>query len=125
MTCILDQRKTSIFMHTAPYSPPLNLSGVVLDSTSITLRWLPPPSDLFNGNLRYYHVMISDPYQETVHESLVYSDSLEVTVGELHPHYVYECSVTAVTVDEGPSASLQLQMLEDSKFAQYKYSIFF
>ena len=65
--------------------------------------------------------MISDPHQETVHDSLVYS--LEVTIGRLHPHYIYECSVTAITVGEGPPASLQLQMLEDSKFiAEYLIS---
>lgn len=98
----------------APYSPPQNLSGVALDSVSITLSWLPPHAHLTNGILRYYHVLISDLTATQVYDTLVDGDSLQVVVSDLHPYYQYECTVTAVTIDEGPTSRVWIQTLEDS-----------
>lgn len=99
----------------APYSQPQNLSGASLSSTSISLHWVPPPDHLINGVLRYYHVLISDPAQAIEYDSLVDGEVLEVFVDNLHPNLLYDCSVTAVTVDDGPSSSLQILTLEDGE----------
>ena len=34
------------------------------------------------------------------------SDAVESTVGPLHPYYTYTCTVSAVTVGEGPPSEL-------------------
>lgn len=97
----------------APYSHPQNLSGVAVGPTSIVLHWLPPPSHLINGILRYYHIHISDPSGRAVHNHLLDGDSLEASVNQLHPYFLYNCSVAAVTVDDGPISSLQILTPED------------
>ena len=100
----------------APYSSPQNLSAASLTSTSITLQWLPPPDHLLNGIIRYYHILISDPTEVTVHDSLVDGGELEVFVDDLHPYFLYNCSIAAVTVEDGPPSSIQILTLEDGEF---------
>lgn len=97
----------------APYGPPQNCSVISLSSKSIQLSWLSPHTHLINGVVRFYRVLVSGPSEETVYDRHVGANSLEVTVSDLHPHYLYQCKVAAVTVEEGPSSTLQIQTLED------------
>ena len=94
---------------------PQNMSALALSSTSILLSWMPPQRDLINGVLRYYHVLITDLHGEVVYDALVNEDSLDTDVSSLYPYSVYNCSVAAVTVEDGPSTEVQVQTLEDSK----------
>ena len=105
----------SISKYTAPYSPPQNCSAKALSSTTITLTWLQPESNSINGVLRYYHVAVDDPSGYNVHNHLVDHEMLNTTVDGLHPYYLYNCTVTAVTVDKSPPASVLIKTLEDSK----------
>lgn len=109
--------KSNALLYTlaAPYSHPQNLSGAALSSTRISLRWLPPPTHLINGILRYYHILITDPAGANVHNSLLDGNLLDLLVDGLHPYYTYNCSVTAVTVGDGPSSVLQIQTMQDGK----------
>ena len=104
-----------LIVYAAPYSSPQNLSAASLTSTSITLHWLPPPDHLLNGIIRYYHILISDPTEVTVHDSLVDGGELEVFVDDLHPYFLYNCSIAAVTVEDGPPSSIQILTLEDGE----------
>ena len=100
---------------TAPYDTPQNVSAAVQGSTSIVLSWLPPQSDLINGVLRYYHVLVTDFSGTVVYDMLLDEDSLEALVLGLQPYSEYRCTVTAVTVEEGPSAAIEIRTLEDGK----------
>ncbi len=106
---------------TAPYHHPQNLSLTALDSTSIRITWEPPPRDLINGVLRYYHVTVYNIINLSVYNELIDADSrLDVIVNELHPYYSYNCTVAAVTVAEGPLTSAVVMTLEDGKQAVIK-----
>ena len=115
MSLLPQYRLIQTLLHTAPYSHPQNLSGVAVSPTSIVLHWLPPPSHLINGVLRYYHILISDPSGRSIHNRLVDGNLLEASVNQLHPYYLYNCSVAAVTVDDGPISSLQILTPEDGE----------
>ena len=87
------------------YSPgpthhPLNLIGVVLNSTSFLLTWSPPPAEHHNGKITEYRVNVTERMT-----GRTYSFSTVITrliVTELHPYFLYECVASAVTVAEGP-----------------------
>lgn len=100
---------------TAPYSHPQNFSAVATSSTSITLTWLPPPAHLINGVLRYYHLLISNSAGENFRDILLDQNLLEVLIEGLQPYFQYNCTMAAVTVEEGPLTSVQIQTLEDSE----------
>ena len=86
-------------------------------STSVDLSWSPPPTEHHNGVIRQYTVRIV--VQDT---GKIYSYStaqLSITVGDLHPYYTYNFSISAVTVAPGPySEPLVVQTLPDSKSAK-------
>ena len=86
-------------------------------STSVDLSWSPPPTEHHNGVIRQYAVRIV--VQDTGN---IYSHStaqLSITVGDLHPYYTYNFSISAVTVAPGPySEPLVVQTLPDSKSAK-------
>ncbi len=91
------------------------MSAVAQGSTSISLSWLPPQDDLINGVLRYYRILVSDPLERAVYDALVDGDSLVISVPDLHPYSEYLCTVAAITVETGPSATVKVQTLEESK----------
>ena len=39
--------------------------------------------------------------------------SMSIVVSTLHPYYTYKCTVSAVTIGNGPVASLVIQMPEE------------
>ena len=67
---------------------------------SIQLTWDPPPLYQQNGFITSYFLNITE--RET---GLVFTRSttdLQISLTNLHPYYVYECRVAAVTVAQGP-----------------------
>ena len=106
-----------ILSNAAPYSSPRNVSAVILGSTSVSLTWLPPQIDLINGVLRYYHVLVSDLSEKAVYDILEDGNSLEALVPGLQPFSVYHCMVAAVTISDGPPATVVIQTSEDSTLA--------
>ena len=89
-----------MFPATAPYSPPLNVSGISISSMSILLFWSPPPLSEQNGIIAYYRVNITEV--ETGNDISLLSPDTFITVSFLHPFYTYIFVVSAVTVTEGP-----------------------
>lgn len=99
----------------APSAAPSNLSGSAVNSTHISLSWEPPADDQINGRVRSYLISVREvetDTQFTLEAGLVQ----EYTIGSLHPYYLYECSVTAVTISPGPYTDvLAIRMEQDGK----------
>ena len=103
------------YLHTsAPTRPPQNLIGTSPTPSTLSLSWSPPPTDEQNGVIRSYKITVVN--QETG-SSLTYSTTgTSYFLGELHPHYSYNYSVAAHTVETGPTSSIIVQQPEDSKY---------
>ena len=86
----------------APSSPPTNVHFDNVTSTSFTLFWTAPPPESHNGFIRHYTVHCLEHDTEQTLQSISYST--ERVVDSLHPFYSYTCSVSAVTVIDGPSS---------------------
>ena len=90
---------------------PANLTGLAQDSTTILLRW-DQPSGAHNGIIREYRVNLTE--QETGVVTQLTSATTDLLVGNLHPDYTYQWTVTAFTVAEGPySITSSVRTLED------------
>lgn len=99
---------------TAPSSAPTLLSSSVIDSQTIELFWAPPQSVDHNGIIREYNVNILEV--ETDIEFYHVISSTFIVVSSLHPDYMYEWSVAAVTVSTGPySYTLNITTPENGK----------
>ena len=84
-------------------------------SDSISLTWDAPPHISQNGIISQYVIRILE--NDTGITTLYYSNTTTMTVNDLHPYYVYKCSVAAETVDIGPyTAVFTLQLDEDCKY---------
>jgi len=82
-------------------------------STSITLSWSPPPYEETNGIIQYYTLMIVELDTNTTLPP-IQSNTTEFTVFNLHPHYLYQCSVAAYTTEIGPfSPPITTQLLQN------------
>ena len=94
-----------------PRTPPLNVSGTVLNSSSIVLNWNPPDVEDQNGIVRYYVVNVTEVQTANVFEFTANATGLSIT--SLHPAYTYEITVSAATIGPGPfSPALTLQTAE-------------
>ena len=103
-----------MFTHAVPSVPPSNVNGYVIDSTSISLSWEPPPQERQNGVVTGYLVNITEV--ETGNTSQLYTSSTSITLSSLHPSYTYICSIAAVTIGPGPfSPNITLQVFEAGK----------
>ena len=96
----------------------MNLTGQVVDSTTVSLSWNPPPPETQNGVIRKYIIEATetDTDREYVWESI----SNNIVIHSLHPFYTYEFIVAAYTVERGPfSYIVTLQTSQDGK-ANYR-----
>lgn len=91
--------------HTVPFAAPLNLSGAVIDSRTLSFTWEEPPEEYHNGIIREYHLNITEV--DTGREFQVVSTTTLISVSSLHPHYTYQWAVSAFTVGEGPFSPSQ------------------
>ena len=83
-----------------PRAPPLNVSGSVVNSSTIVLNWNPPDVDDQNGIVRYYVVNVTELQTGSIFQFTANATSLTVT--SLHPAYTYEITVSAATIGPGP-----------------------
>ena len=98
----------------APSGPPLGLSAVAQDSRTLELSWGPPAEENRNGIVRKYNITVLTRDGDGETRSITTMQTRE-TVPNLHPHYTYVCTVLAITVSAGPSASVSAQLPEDSE----------
>lgn len=90
---------------------PLNITEEERGATSFRISWLPPPEEHHNGVIQHYAVNITEV--ETGRKLHFTTESTQITVTDLHPYYIYNCSVSAVTVAESPhSANIGVQTRE-------------
>ena len=104
-----------MFSCIVPVGPPLNFTVRTVDPRSLELNWNPPAADLQHGIIRGYNIRVFT--RETMREQnfTVFDRVTELTVNNLHPFYTYECSIVAVTIGPGPSASVTSQLPQDGK----------
>lgn len=106
-----------MFSIIAPTSPPVSVQGSSTDSTTITLTWMPPPAEFHNGIVREYLINITE--LETGRKFQQMSSTTSASLVMLHPYYVYQIAIAAVTVSAGPySEALDLRTLEDGTYIQ-------
>ena len=91
-----------VVMDTAPSSAPQSVNVTALTSTSLYISWDPPSLDTQNGIITEYRINITE--RETGNVISFISFNTFISVQFLHPHYTYECVVSAVTIAEGPSS---------------------
>ena len=85
---------------TVPTGAPSNLTAPRTITNSLSLSWNPPRFDLQNGVIRYYIIYITDVTNNTSWEET--SNTTRITIYDLQPFFVYNCSVAAFTVGVGP-----------------------
>ena len=94
-----------------PSFAPVDVSGSAVSPVSIILTWSPPPEGTQNGIIRMYSVRVLEVETGTFILHNVTEASLALS--SLHPYYMYQCSVAAVTVGTGPfSDVLSIQTYE-------------
>ncbi len=81
--------------------------------STLLLSWGPPPSDLQNGIIREYQINITELATGIVRTDA--ANHLSYLQNELRPYYMYECTVSAVTVGEGPPAMIRVQQPQDGE----------
>ena len=89
-----------LMFYLAPSAPPTNLNGYAIDHTSLYFEWEPPQLYQQNGVVVQYLVNVTERETGLMFQRI--TTQLNITLMSLHPDYVYECSVSAVTVAEGP-----------------------
>ena len=62
--------------------------------------WEPPPLYLQNGVITQYIINVTE--RETGFTFQYTTPNLQIQIPDLHPDYIYECRVSAVTIAEGP-----------------------
>ena len=88
----------------------------VISSTEILLMWQPPASEIQNGLVRLYIVIVFEVQTNTNYSYTVTSEDPALQMESLHPYYDYVCSVTAVTIGPGPyTSSLTVRTFEDGE----------
>ena len=99
-----------MYLRTAPDEPPQITDGSFVNSTSIQVSWEPLLEENLNGMLRNYIIRIND----SVSQNMTTND-LSITIAGLDKYTLYEVQVSAVTVAEGPSASVLVRTDSDGK----------
>lgn len=94
----------------APQSP----SATIRDSRGIVCSWSPPPLEHQNGRIVEYKINVTEVITGRVFVRV--STSTSLVIGSLHPDYIYQWVVTAVTIGVGPyTNSSNIRTPEDGK----------
>ena len=115
---VCSEKKTvfrmDLISFSAPASPPTNITGRAVDSTTIVLTWSPPQPRYQNGIIRNYTISVNE--QNTGRQFSLVSDDTHETLSSLHPSYIYLISISAVTIGGGPySTQIAIQTEEYCK----------
>ena len=95
----------------APSAPPQNLRHIAITATSVTLNWQPPPEEDWNGLIRFYYMFVTE--LESGRSFTLNSTATSYRIENLHPFYLYNFSVAAVTIAAGSiSDNITLQTSE-------------
>lgn len=85
----------------------------ILSPSTVDIMWFPPHTSQQNGLISHY-IIILHSVQTT--EVFQYNTTEEMfQFSDLHPFYIFQCHITAVTIAPGPSGFIEFQMKEDSK----------
>ena len=104
--------------HVAPASAPVNITALLVTSTSLTLSWSPPPPQDHNGLLTHYHLQIT---RLSTQSSLSYHTNVtEMVVEGLVPYSEYEVIVAAFT-QEGSGPYSDSFIVHTEQDGEYKY----
>ncbi len=86
---------------TAPSGPPRNVFVNAINSSAIIVTWEPPFLEVQNGVIGSYRVSIAE---ENMAESSFAVQDTSITISGLHPFYMYDVTVAAVTNGVGPKS---------------------
>ena len=120
-TCILTicSHAHTINLTTAPDQPPQNINAFFLNSTSIRVEWAPPPEDGQNGIIRSYTVTyslaVADSSMPEMITITIGAENRSVDITQLEKFTEYDVVVRAVTVAEGPPATVTVRTDSDSE----------
>ena len=78
----------------------------MLSATAISFTWGPPLPQYHNGIIRRYLLVLNSEELET--NIRVYSTDTNITVTNLHPYTLYECTISAETVMIGAESDIEL-----------------
>lgn len=107
----------SMVTYTDPSGTASNVSGIALNATHIHLTWDHPPRELLHGELSQYRIDVVELETDTVLTFFSTPVITEATIGSLHPYYTYNCTISAVTVGEGPpSTVITVRTAEDGMY---------
>ena len=105
---------TMSYSFSVPSAAPVLDSAEAVSTTLISIHWLPPPSIHINGMLQYYFVNVTEVNTGKKWTFIAVDSSL--MIGSLHPYYMYNYSITARTIGNGPYSPVQsVRTLEDGK----------
>jgi len=102
---------------TAPTAAPEQLTASSRTSTSLTLTWNPPPFEDPNGPIQYYRVNVTEVDTNTTLASRT-TFATQITYRNLHPYYIYRCTVATYTVGIGPYAAPITVQLNQERMCQ-------
>ena len=106
--------------HLAPASAPRNFEVIVYSSTVLLLSWDNPPTQEHNGLIRHYNVRILEI--DTGKALQLTSNKTFIRVTELHPYYLYKCSVAAYTVADSPYIGYVTARTKEDCMCLYSFS---
>ena len=109
----------SNYFSTAPASPPINVTPVVMSSTSIMVSWDEVPPIDRNGIVTNYEVLYEplETFGGAIRSMTVTTNNLSVILTGLQKFVMYDISVRAYT-SEGPgpySEEITVMTFEDGK----------
>ena len=68
------------------------------------LSWDPPLPDQQNGIIQSYSIVVFENYSNTTFDSYHDYPNQTIIINNLHPYYIYQVSVAANTIGQGPFA---------------------
>ena len=106
-----------------PSGPPQELTGVPLGATSIQITWQPPLPEEQNGIIREYRITVTGVENGQILDYRKDGSDSVLIVSSLHPYYNYQCSVSAVTLGDGPAAYVVVTTDERGGYPRHGHSI--
>ena len=98
--------------YTVPTAAPQNITNTVHSATTVSFVWSPPPPREINGLLRFYIIELLE--RQTGRDWIFFAIDPDITIGSLHPYYLYDFKVTAYTIDRGPYSDIVTVLTDES-----------